>query len=514
LKPLSESIKDTLNHFEELGRAIKAENPNLLRKFAALLHQYSAFLGSLQMIMGDSLISLIIDFLLEGPTGAKFTRVFSMTALSHLKFKDTLAVVPGQLFQALDGLLASLISVSKNEYLKNLLGHLNLAYSQIFFLSDPRVFQSFMNAILWRTTKDINQLKSLLSFDNNLLAFELTKDQSIIEEEKEIWSEILLVSPEAIKIERLRTYQILERWTLIFEKLNEKTKSQNLALQILKIVKVGVYESLTKVRPHSKDLFRALNMLCNETFIEDPPRFFKETSDSISMLVWTRLIPEEYLNLKFEAFDYSLLLEIMTLPLIGLKFLKSILLRDFNTDEGEKILEIHKGNILPCVKFLRQLGSYEFFQNKLRHYDVDELYEQWTASIISLNIHKVFMKLLCYLKDQINESNLKDQLFLEILDLLHGWSENKVLVKIFKFEFADALENCEDKNAPPNLDSVLFSLMRSLANSVKQEPQNQKYFFRFILNNTNLFIRKTNVVQITSKALVLIQKTRTNIKNN
>ena len=412
LKPLNDSIQDTLHHFEELGRTIKTKNPNLLKKFASLLHQYGAFINAFQMIIGDSLISLILDFLLEGPTSAKFIRVLSMTVLSHLKFRDTLSVTPGQLFQALSGILTSLINVSnqpiktESDYLKNLLSHLNTASSQIFFLSDPRVFQSFMNAILWRTMKDINQLSSLLSYDNNLFAFELTKNQRIIQEEKEIWGEVLLMDPQGIKIERLRAYQILERWTLIFEKLHEKTKSQNLALQVLKILKLCVYESLTKIRPHSKDLFNAFDKLCNEKSIENPYSFFKETLNNISMLVWTKSIAQEYLGLQFEAFDYTLLHEIMTLPLIGFKFLKSILLKDFNTDEGKKTLEIHKINILPCVHFLQKLGSYEFFKDKLRHYDVDEFYEQWTATIISLNIPKVFMKLLC---------SLKDQLFLEVL---------------------------------------------------------------------------------------------------
>ena len=474
LKFLNISVENTLQLFEELGRTIKLQNSNLLRKFAPLCHQFGPLMNTLQIMLGDSLISLLLDFFLEENTNAQALRVFSMTVLSHLKFRDTLCVTSNQLFQALNGILVSFKSDSnKNEFefINKLLDLLHSALTQVFFISDPRVFQAFISASLWRTGKDINQLDSLISFDNNILANVLTRNTQTIQEEKEIWGEILHIDPKWVDIERLRAYQILERWTLIFEKLPDQTKSQKLAFEGLKVVKACIYESL--IRFHfqfqSKYLFNKFQKLCNEKPIENPYQFFKEASDNMSMLGWTKSVVQEYLSLKFESFDYSVFLEVMNLPLLGFKFLKSILLK---TDD--ELDEIAKARILDYVQFLKELGSQEYFQDKFYHFDNNEFFEQWTASVMSLNIHKIFMKLLYALKDQLDASSFKAQLFLEILDLLHGWSENKILAKLFKFEFAEALENCEDKNAPPNLDSVLFSLMRSLAQSVRQEPQSQK----------------------------------------
>jgi len=417
LRFLGVSVENTLQLFEELGRTIKLQNPKLLRKFAALCHQFGSFMDTLQILLGDSLISLLLDFLLEENTSTESIRVFSMTILSHLKFTNIFSVTSNQLFQILNSILISFISDSnKNEfeYLKQLRDILNSAMSQIFFLSDPRVFQSFMNAILWRTAKDMNRLNSVVSFDNNILANVLTNDARTIEEEKEIWGEVLFINPKGIDIERLRAYQILERWTLIFEKLPDQTKSQKLAFEVLKILKVCVYESLIKFRFQfqSKNLFNKLQKLCDEKFVDNPYRFFKEASDNISMLDWTRSVFQEYLNLKFETFSYPLFLEVMTLPLIGFKFLKSLLAKDV-----KETLETHKASILAYVQFLQKLGSQEYFREKFFRFDINEFYEQWTAAIISLKVHKISMKLLSALKNQLNSDSVKDQLFLEVLGI-------------------------------------------------------------------------------------------------
>jgi len=409
---LGVSVENTLQLFEEPCRAVKTSSPNLLQKFAALCQQFGSFISILQIILGDSLSSLLLDFLLEGSTGPKFIPVFSMTVLSHIKLKDTFSVPSNQLFHVLNSLLTSFLCAFKYEpaYFSELLNLLNSALSQIFFLSDQQVFQSFLNAILWRTKKDLNQVGSLLSFDKNLLSKEVMTDVNIIQGEKQIWGNLLSIRPNDLNIERLRTHQVLERWTLVFEKLPEKTKSQKLAFQILKILRACLYESLIKFRflLQSANLFNACHTLCDEKSIENPYLFFREASDNLTMLSWSKSVVQQYLNLKFEAYNHSLFLEVLSLPLIGFKFFKFLILKDFSNDQS---------TIFAFLEFLQQLGSRDYFLQKFENYDINEFYEQWIAVIISLNIPKTFMQLLCALRDQLSVNSFKDQLFLGILGI-------------------------------------------------------------------------------------------------
>jgi len=284
-------------------------------------------------------------------------------------------------------------------------------------------------------------------------------------------------------------------------KLPNQTRSIKLASNVIKTVKAGLYESILRynICDQSQTLFDAFTQLCQEKFIDSHQLFMNEVSDNFAVLAWTQTITQQYLSLSFESFDYNLFLEVMNLPLMGFKSLEAFLFKDSRTTQERcKTLLNHKKTIGCFLQFLQQLGAKSYFAQKFKHYDTDEFYEQWIANMMSLNLPKVFINFLFALKDKLNSISFECDLFIQILELLHAWSENTVLVNIFKIEFhGKALTSCQDKNiAPSNLEGVLLYLMRDLALNSKQDPEISK---------------NGQILQLISKTLVLIQKIRANL---
>ena len=57
------------------------------------------------------------------------------------------------------------------------------------------------------------------------------------------------------------------------------------------------------------------------------------------------------------------------------------------------------------------------------------------------------------------------------------WSENEIILDAFKIEFhGTALDLCQENEiVPPNLENVLFYLMRNLALNSKQESDSENH---------------------------------------